>query len=329
MKGMRRNIFAVTSLLIGIALMVCSVVPFCGAETKGSVTLAYELENVLFQIFKVGDVTGSGVVPTERFAHYHVDLNSENAAQTLAAYVERDNLRPDGEAVTNAKCEAVFGNLGKGVYLTIGEQTKVEDTVYTVMPSMISLPYITDGKEYWDVRAKVKYEKSTEPETEVSCLKVWKAPEGKEKITYPDVTVQLLKNGDVYDTVVLNGSNNWKYSWTGLEAGPVWSVVEKELGGDYIVDISKNEHTFTITNTIIEPPDTTAPTSTTEPTKPSDSTKPTSPTSPTSPAPTTPYNPPDIPQTGQMKWPIPLLSLAGISLILIGILLIRKNRYEK
>ena len=326
MKGIRRNLFAVTSLLIGIALMIFSVVPYRGAESKGSITLAYELENVRFQVFRVGEITGSGVVTAERFARYNVDLNSENAAQTLAMYIERDNLRPDGEAVTDGKCEAVFTGLVKAVYLTIGEQTKVDDSVYTVMPSLISLPYTADGREYWDVRAKVKFEKTDEPETEVSCLKVWKAPEGEEKLTYPDVTVQLLKDGEVYDTVVLNSGNNWKYTWTGLEAGNSWSVTEKEFDADYTVDISKNEHIFTITNTMIEPPPSTAPTETTEPTKPTDSTRPTSPTSPT---PTTPYNPPDIPQTGQMKWPIPLLSLAGISLILVGVLLIRKNRYEK
>lgn len=42
---------------------------------------------------------------------------------------------------------------------------------------------------------------------------------------------------------------------------------------------------------------------------------------PTDPPPTTEPTPPDIPQTGQMKWPVPVLAIGGLLLIALGVIL--------
>ena len=38
---------------------------------------------------------------------------------------------------------------------------------------------------------------------------------------------------------------------------------------------------------------------------------------------------PSLPQTGQLKWPIPVLLTAGLALMLLGVWLQRKSRHEK
>ena len=45
--------------------------------------------------------------------------------------------------------------------------------------------------------------------------------------------------------------------------------------------------------------------------------------------PTTPPTPPDIPQTGQLKWPIPVLIVAGLAIFILGWALCFRKKKEK
>lgn len=56
----------------------------------------------------------------------------------------------------------------------------------------------------------------------------------------------------------------------------------------------------------------------TEPTEPTDSTQPTQPDEPSD----------DLPQTGQLNWPVPLMAVAGLLLMTLGWMLRRKNGAE-
>lgn len=222
----KKKTSAVAAVLASLLLLLCSVSVSRGAERNGSIEMVYELSDVAFQLYRVGVITDGGVVPADEFRKYHVDLRSENAAQTLAAYIQRDHVQPLMAGVTDLHGSVTFETLSKAVYLVIGESTSVGDTVYTVMPSLISVPTLnTQGAEEWYLRAKVKYEKHTEGETEVSCLKVWKNAGDR---VVPEVQVQLLRDFEVYDTVTLNGSNSWKYRWTGLDTRYQWTVTEVE-----------------------------------------------------------------------------------------------------
>ena len=301
----------VTAVLVSLVLLISSVSVFHGAEEEsGSITLQYELSDVSFRLYSVGELTSGGIVPTETFSSYHVDLNGENAAQTLALYIERDNIAPLMETKTDTRHRAVFDGLQKGVYLAMGDSTETDEATYTVMPAIISLPY-PDGEEaVWSVRAEVKYEKTAVPVTQVSCLKVWKTTDAM-FTTYPDVTAQLLRDGEVFDSVTLNDLNSWKHTWTDLDPQYRWTVTEKELDAEYTVDISCNQHVFTITNALDIPAE------------------PVEPTVPTTKPPVTVAATARVPQTGQLNWPIPVLCVTGIALVLIGVLIVRKNRHEK
>lgn len=310
-------------LLTVLILLASSVTVINGAEKHGSITMTYELSDVLFQIYRVGAISDSGVSLIEPYSSYNVNIESENAAMTLAAYIQRDDLPPLDSAHTDEDGNVVFNNLKKGVYLIIGESSVYEGTTYTVMPSMISVPYLSEGNEHWDLRAAVKFEKSTKKVTEISCLKVWENTEGDD---HPEVYVQLLRDFKVFDTVKLDKSNNWKYTWKNLDASHQWAVTEESLGEEYKVDISCDGTMYTITNTFNEPPPSTSPTESTEPTEPA-----TSPSVPsTVPSTTNPDTPPSpyIPQTGQLNWPIPILGFIGTALCLIGILIIRIKKDE-
>lgn len=60
-------------------------------------------------------------------------------------------------------------------------------------------------------------------------------------------------------------------------------------------------------------------------TEPTESTEATVPTQPST---TEPETPPEIPKTGQINWPIPMLLMGGCFLILLGICLRKENHHE-
>ena len=52
-------------------------------------------------------------------------------------------------------------------------------------------------------------------------------------------------------------------------------------------------------------------------------------TKPTEPPPPTPPPPPDLPQTGQLNWPVPVMTVAGVTLVITGwALCLRRKRIE-
>lgn len=48
---------------------------------------------------------------------------------------------------------------------------------------------------------------------------------------YPQVTVDLLQDGKVYDTITLSGENGWAYTWEKLPMGHVYTVHEHSVPG--------------------------------------------------------------------------------------------------
>lgn len=81
---------------------------------------------------------------------------------------------------------------------------------------------------------------------EVTVVKKW-ADDGKNR---PDaVTVQLLCDGEVYETVQLDSSNSWQYSWKMLLPDFKWTVKEINVPDGYTESYSETAQVITITNT--------------------------------------------------------------------------------
>ena len=137
-------------------------------------------------------------------------------------------------------------------------------------------------------------------------MKIWKEEEGGDNRP-SEIILQLLKDGDVYGEAVLSRENNWRYRWTGLPKAAQWTVVEKTVPDGYTVEVERNGNTFGVTNTRIETPSPTP--------------------EPEASIPPTPTQPPEnkVPQTGQLWWPVPLLAMAGILFLVIGMVLKRKK----
>ena len=88
-------------------------------------------------------------------------------------------------------------------------------------------------------------------DTDLTVQKVWRLDDGG---TAPEsVTVHLLRNGVIRDTITLSGQNGWRYTWGDLSDAYTWTV-EEDVPSGFVSHISKDGMIFTITNDNIPEP---------------------------------------------------------------------------
>ena len=68
-------------VLVFMVSVLCT--PFSADEQSGKITVLYELGNVSFNLYKVGEITENGAVLSDSFAQYKVNMHCDNSAYTL------------------------------------------------------------------------------------------------------------------------------------------------------------------------------------------------------------------------------------------------------
>lgn len=275
------------TMLLAAALLVCLNLSAFAAGGQGSVTYFFPVDGAAFRLYSIGKVVEDEYVLTGSFAAYQVDLKEDTAGDTLAGYVQRDGLKPTAEAAS-ADGRVSFESLPMGLYLLLGERIQEDRVVYTPRPVLLSLPQMDEERNLiWDAEIQGKYDRLKLPDlTEVPVCKIWK--DDDEASRPKEITVQLLADGEVKDSVVLNKENNWSYTWKNLEPEYEWKVLEKEVPKGYTVSLEKQGAAFVLINRGTPPPP--------------------------------PPPPPEIPNTGLLWWPVGLLTVGGLALIVVGLL---------
>jgi len=273
------------------------------------------LSGAQFDIYRVAKIDKAGkatlIAPFDKYnVDIHVESESEmgDIARTLEGYVLRDHIAPTESAVTDRMGNVFFPASGKklqqGLYLVLGNRYSGNGRTYIIQPGLVMLPTLSVDKTQWlyDLEIKPKYDSEEDTPDGATItrkvLKVWE-DHGHEKARPKSIDVQLLRDGEIFDTVTLNTENLWRHSWVELEADHHWTVVEKEPK-NYNVLVTQEGITFVVTNTY-DAPDEPGPT----------------------PPPDTP--PGKLPQTGQMWWPVPMLVSIGLLFIVIGLIRRRGN----
>jgi len=237
------------------------------------------------------------------FADLPVEVNQirtqeewNQLASTLAAMVVAEEIPPTAEAMTDENGVVKFDNLAQGLYFVEGVRVEVEGGYYDFGGFMISLPDLDENDDWvYDVIAKPKsfYQEVLPEEITYTVSKLWKDA-GNEYKRPQNITLELYQNETLVETVVLSAENDWTYSWTALDDGSVWYAVEKNVPDGYTVTLSQEGNHFTVINTY--------------------------------------DNPPPPPQTGDttpVGLYLALMALAGVGLIVVGIVIFRKKNDEK
>ncbi len=288
------------SLMVLMLFMVIPAFRVQAAET-GSITRKCKapVADVEYKIYKVGVMDGhDGYELIDEFAAYSVNLFEQTAASTLEGYVQRDDITPLDVKFSDANGTVTFDNLPIGAYLVLGDSYVVEEgtkkTTYTPNPVVVSIPSADEEDEdarIYDVVIDGKDGEVSVDKAKLIVKKVWKNDTASKRPK--SIKVQILKDKKVYKEIELNAENNWTYEWaiTEEEKTAEWTAVEKTTPNGYTVSLEKNNGVFVLTNKGTTPPP----------------------------------PPPHIPQTGQEWWPILMMIAGGLFLILIGLLLVKRQ----
>ena len=299
-----RQAGSVMAALLFCVMLLQQTVFAADPEQTGSIRLNYSaVDNAEFKVYRAGEITDNWeFVLTGAFQDIPADLNDLDTeamtelSETLAAYAAADGIEPDYSGRTDENGQVVFEGLTKGLYLIIGESVIWDGMRYDPVPFLLTVPsQDAEGAWNYQTEADVKYETSVpeKEETEYKVVKYW-VGDGSGNARPVQITVDILRDGVLYDTQTLTAENNWTYSWTAEDDGSVWQVVEREIPDHYTVKVEKNKTMFLLTNTYAGD------------------------------------TPEEVPKTGDSSvplLPVTLLSLSGMVLILAGLAV--RGRREK
>jgi len=324
------------------------------AETTGSIVINYKysdkaLVNVTSYAYKVAEINGgkfelisafeNAGITNEDLNGYTVSDSSDESdieeaqkafasfAKTLYEYAALNGISYDASTVSDSNGVATYSGLSIGVYVIYSEPLVEGYYTYVTSPIMIAIPSwdSVNGTYSYDCVVNAKCEEYIE-DVDYTVRKVW-SDSGYESNRPSSITAKIYVDGEEYKTVTLSSSNSWKYSWS-YEPGHTFTVTEVSTASNYSASVSQSGFTFTITNTYNPPSDD----DTTDDDTPDDDT-------------TTDTDEPEdatdegevfgvirklsdlpavlgarrLPQTGLLWWPIPLLLVAGLVMIILGV----------
>ena len=302
MKRLAAFVFAVFMLAAVLAVPASAIDPF-DTNKPLSLTVTFLMgdqgvNNVRFTLYRVADMSGFGDLKlTDTFkgcgANKLIDLTSaenQKLCETLYAWLEKNpGIVAADTGFTDSSGMITFphqaAKLVPGLYLIVSERFLENGVSHEAAPFIVSLPY-RGADDQWIYNMSVTPKAA---DTRIEVQKVWQ-DSGYERFRPSGIKVALMKGVDktVYDTAVLSAENGWHYIWKDLPGGYQWSVCENLQSSVYRPYIERVPGGFRIINTFIPPVG------------------------------------PTLPQTGLLWWPIPVLTIAGVLLFVIGWKKLRK-----
>jgi len=250
----------------------------------------------LHRIANMNDMAQFELLPA--FSGFSGDINHlETAADWAMAAEEMKllsvGLMPDAAETSGDDGLAIFDHIQPGLYLVSGAPVEIIPWAYTFTPFIVSIP-TRDVDDAWlyDVFSDVKLEKSP-THIDIDVVKVWDDL-GLEDDRPNTIYVDLLCDGEPIDVALLHAGNSWSHTFTNLPAAHEYTVKERDVPFWYEVSYEVINGVLVVRNTHR-----------------------------TDVTPT-----PDIPATGQLWWPVPLLAGLGMLMVIAGWYIHRKWSQE-
>ncbi len=274
---MKKSFKAITSLvLMLLAVLSMSVTAFA---TSPSITFKGQKEGFDFKPgsdYTVTDLFGNfkNVMPgdtveeTITFTNSAADCSFVNLYMRAEAHDEKENplsptVKEEGETLATmtdflSQLSMKVWNGEKLIYEASPDQlgglqsNTLLGTFRTgetgKLKVQLSVP-IELGNEYANRVGEVDWIFHVEAynESQLSVRKVWS--DGNANHSNDSITVNLLKDGKVEKSQVLNAENGWAFTFDRLVEGHTWTVEEAEVPSGYNVSYSTEGTQTTITNT--------------------------------------------------------------------------------
>lgn len=212
----------------------------CHAESK--------VEGLEVSLYHIGELDGK----TIKFDDGYVGIKSPNlsstkeiqsCAQSVDSRIKGSGYKAGFSAKTDKNGNLKFDNVPYGVYCTVSGKLSSGNKIYSVVPVLL----IVNGDTSVELKMNVETitQKDKDEKVSVSVNKKWEL--GKDGKTSP-VTIALLRDNNTVDTVVLSDKNNWKYTWIDLDAGSLYTVIERDVPEGFLAELSVKGNSFTVTN---------------------------------------------------------------------------------
>ena len=261
---MKRRSIRILAMLISLFILMIPVYGMTPVETDRICTVKitdYPGEGAHFRFYKVADIDETMLFTlTETFQPYEEKVIVNNTqdqqtwadtAATLSAYVNGDGLPFTHEGYI--KNGELYAELETGLYLILADPVEYDGWVYKCQPIITCAPTAkgnTADVEVWnydfEINPKFEKEKPDYTEKTYKVIKQWQDGRGVKRPA--EITVNILKNGKVFEEVKLNKSNDWCYTWTAEDDGSEWQVQEVNIPSGYRAEISRNQTRFVIRN---------------------------------------------------------------------------------
>lgn len=260
--------FALMLATIGLsapAATAATNITASGTTAEGSLTVTYQyqeaaLNNADISLYRLADWSAKGgYTPTGDFANhtaYPVDWDILNAdqqilrdfANTMAGYIAVNKPAAENTLKTDSAGVATFNQLSDGLYLAIVAPYQGNVLTCQTAAMLVALPNVhKEAAEQRTLSIEPKADCAVPPTTTISVTKVWK---DKNSAKRPEsVTMNLLQDGKIYDSIMLNNANDWKYTWKGLQSKHEYTVVEANVPGNYTTLVDRENNDYTVTNT--------------------------------------------------------------------------------
>ena len=236
-----------------------------GTTAEGSLTVTYQyqeaaLNNADINLYRLADWSAKGgYTPAGDFVNhtaYPVDWDILNAdqqtlrdfANTMAGYIAVNKPAAASTQQTDSAGVTTFNQLSDGLYLAVVAPYQGNVLTCQTAAMLVALPNVhKDAADQRTLSIEPKADCAVPPTDTISVTKVWK---DKDQSKRPEsVTMNLLQDGKIYDSIVLNAANGWKHTWTKLETGHEYNVVEASVPSSYNALVDRENNDYTVTNT--------------------------------------------------------------------------------
>ena len=236
-----------------------------GTTAEGSLTITYQyqeaaLNNADISLYRLADWSAKGgYAPTGDFADhttYPVDWDILNAdqqtlrdfANTMAGYIAVNKPAAASTHQTDSAGVTTFNQLSDGLYLAVVAPYQGNVLTCQTAAMLVALPNVhKDAAEQRTLSIEPKADCAVPPTDTINVTKVWK---DKDQSKRPEsVKMNLLQDGKIYDSIILNAASGWKHTWTKLETGHEYNVVEANVPGNYTALVDRENNDYTVTNT--------------------------------------------------------------------------------
>ena len=290
-----RQILKAILLLMAVLLAMMSVnaIRVAALSPKGSLTVLLEnkreepISGMQVLLCKIADFDGYEYLPSMELASSGISIDGilsspdDYTARSVRDYIVQHDVTAKETISLNGK--AFFSDLDQGIWLAYC----AEEQAYTFEPFLVFIPYTINGEMSLDLVSSPKTDDALYPSRNVYVVKKWEDKNNVAKTRPSDITVELLRDGEVLESVILNEGNGWAHTFNALPKEGAYTVREVPVT-DYKTQIDGDAmNGYVITNTYIGE---------------------------------------KLPQTGQIWIPVILIALCGVGCIVLGVMQMGKRK---